>query len=152
MIGKIKKMFYCTSVDTSHFRWTDRSQCIGGCGANAQCKSGICICKFEECKYKVYLFTSSNLHRIASILSSNLCVLQRTCKPMGNVIGTKQPPFLVTMRNTENRNHLHGLIGASAKTRTATRRSVTTLEMTRPALSPPIPMSLITTLSFASKC
>ena len=85
-------------------------------------------------------------------LFSITLLLQHTCKPMVSVIGIKQPPSSVTMRNTENPSHLRGQIGASARIRTATRRSVTTLETTRHASFPPTPTSLITTVSFAGRC
>ena len=131
------------SVDTVNFRWTERSQCIGGCGPNARCKAGICICNFDECKFLQLSGTCCTFYHPT---------LKRTCKPMVSVTGIKQPPSSVMMRNTENPSHLRGQIGASARTRTATRRSVTTLETTRHASFPPTPTSLITTVSSAGRC
>ena len=86
-----------------------------------------------------------------SDISSMTTSLQRTCRPMVSVIGTKQPPSLGTMRNTENLSHLQGQSGASAKKRTVIRRSVTTLETKRNASCQPIRTSLITTVSTARK-
>ena len=132
------------SVDMVNFRWTERSQCIGGCGWNAQCKAGICICNFDECK--------SFLQLSRTCFTFYHPTLQRTYKPMVSVTGIKQPPSSVTMRNTENPSHLRGQIGASVRIRTATRRSVTTLETTRHVSFLPTLTSLITTVSSAGRC
>ena len=51
-------------------RWTERNQCIGGCGANARCNKGICICNFEECKSPLLMQFDS--HNTYSSLPSSL--------------------------------------------------------------------------------
>ena len=72
-------------------------------------------------------------------LFSITLLLQRTCKPMVSFIGIKQPPSSVMTRNTENPSLLRGQIGASAKARKATRRSVTNFRNDEDCIVPTYP-------------
>ena len=118
------------------FRWTERDECIGGCGGHSTCDDGVCVCNHRDCEY-LYLCSSNHL------------LLQPTSRRTAAASGTRRRPSSETRRSTASRHRRPGRSGATARTRAATRRCAASTETSRTARCHPTPTSLITTTNSA---